>query len=64
MSHNIYFQRQHAWTLILVTIIMNFTHVSLLVSVTADSLQGMLGNFIKKDTSLNYKTKPLFVTGF
>lgn len=54
---------QHAWTLIFVTIIMNFTHVSL-ISVTADSLKGLLGNFIKKDTSLNYKNKPLSETGF
>lgn len=45
MPH-IYFQRQYDWPWILVTIITNFTDISLPVSVTTASVQGMLGNLI------------------
>lgn len=47
MSHHSFFQ-YHDWPWILVTDIMNFTYISLLVSATAASVQGMLRNFILK----------------
>lgn len=65
MLHNISFQRQYDWSCILVKMITDCPDISLLVPVTAASVLGALGNFIKKNTSVNYKIKTfIFVIGF